>query len=128
MSPRMFTSSVNIGSMTGASSRASERSGEALDAAAGGGSLSPGRRSSYAADQLDRRRSRGTSPNSRQSVAASSARGHDSSHSRGRDASMSTVTPVHVGIDVSKSKLDLCLLPSGQTLSVANDNDGIAQI
>jgi len=37
-------------------------------------------------------------------------------------------TPVHVGIDVAKAKLDVCLLPTGQTLTVGNDDDGIAQI
>lgn len=37
-------------------------------------------------------------------------------------------TPVHVGIDVSKKSLELCLLPSGQTLAVDNSDAGIAQI
>jgi transposase len=37
-------------------------------------------------------------------------------------------TPLHVGIDVAKAKLDVCLLPGGQTLSVGNDDDGIEQI
>ena len=41
---------------------------------------------------------------------------------------MNPVTPVHVGIDVAKARLDVCLLPGGQTLSVANDDDGIAKI
>jgi len=41
---------------------------------------------------------------------------------------MNPTTPVHVGIDVAKAKLDVCLLPGGQTLSVGNDDDGIAQI
>jgi len=42
---------------------------------------------------------------------------------------MSSPAPsVHVGIDVAKAKLDVCLLPSGQTLSVGNDDQGIAQI
>ena len=31
------------------------------------------------------------------------------------------VQPIYVGIDVSKAKLDVCLLPSGQTLVVSND-------
>lgn len=35
---------------------------------------------------------------------------------------------VHVGIDVAKAKLDVCLWPSGQTLSASNDDQGIAQI
>ncbi len=36
--------------------------------------------------------------------------------------------PVHVGIDVSKATLDVCLLPAGETLAVANDADGIARL
>src|SRR4029450_4733444 len=40
----------------------------------------------------------------------------------------SPVTPVHVGIDVAKARLDLCLLPGGQTLPVSNDDDGIAAV
>jgi transposase len=37
-------------------------------------------------------------------------------------------TSVHVGIDVAKAKLDVCLLPTGQTLRVGNDDDGIRKI
>jgi len=121
----MFTSSVNDGSITVASSRAAERSEAACDDAAGDRSLTPRRRYADAAEKLDRRRSRGSSPNSRQSVAAPR---RASSHSRGRDTSMSTVTPVHVGIDVSKSRLDLCILPGGQTLAVDNSEDGIKHL
>lgn len=40
---------------------------------------------------------------------------------------MST-TPVHVGIDVAKATLDVCLLPAGERLSLANDDAGIAQL
>jgi len=40
----------------------------------------------------------------------------------------SAASAVHVGIDVAKARLDLCLLPGGQTLSVGNDDDGIAQV
>jgi transposase len=36
--------------------------------------------------------------------------------------------PVHVGIDVGKFKLDVCLLPCGQTLSLGNDEPGIARL
>lgn len=39
-----------------------------------------------------------------------------------------TTTPVHVGVDVAKARLDVCVLPTGQTLSVNNDDDGIAQL
>jgi transposase len=31
----------------------------------------------------------------------------------------------HVGIDVSKERLDVCLMPDGQTFAVANDQEGI---
>jgi len=31
----------------------------------------------------------------------------------------------HVGIDVSKDRLDVCLLPGGEAFSVANDHEGI---
>lgn len=41
---------------------------------------------------------------------------------------MNSVTPVHVGIDVAKAKLDVCLLPTSQTLCVGNDEQGISQI
>ena len=44
---------------------------------------------------------------------------------------MSTTTPKrarHVGIDVSKGRLDVCLLPEGEAFSVANDQQGIDQL
>jgi transposase len=37
-------------------------------------------------------------------------------------------TPVHVGIDVSKARLDVCCLPSGRTLSAANDDAGVKDV
>jgi transposase len=36
--------------------------------------------------------------------------------------------PVHVGIDVSKARLDVCLLPSEQTFGIDNSDDGIARL
>jgi transposase len=36
-----------------------------------------------------------------------------------------SLEPVYVGIDVSKAKLDVCLLPSGQTMVFDNDPAGI---
>ena len=39
-----------------------------------------------------------------------------------------SVEPVYVGIDVSKAKLDVCLLPSGQTAVFDNDAQGIRQL
>ena len=88
--------------------------------------LTPGTPSD-AAEKRDRRRPRGTSPNSRQSGATKTSSA--SSHSRGRDISRSVpVEPVDVGIDVSKAKLDICLLPSGQTFVFDNDPAGIRQL
>jgi transposase len=39
-----------------------------------------------------------------------------------------TPPAVHVGIDVSKARLDVCLLPMNQSFSVANTDDGIARL
>ena len=42
---------------------------------------------------------------------------------------MSTKSPVrHVGIDLSKERLDVCSLPEGGTFSVANDRAGIDEL
>lgn len=42
---------------------------------------------------------------------------------------MSTKSPVrHIGIDVSKERLDVCSLPDGGTFSVANDRAGIDEL
>lgn len=35
---------------------------------------------------------------------------------------------VHVGIDVSKRTLDVCLLPDGETFTVANDQEGVDEL
>ena len=40
----------------------------------------------------------------------------------------STTVPVHVGIDVSKTRLNVCLLPMNHTFSVDNADDGIARL
>src|SRR5829696_10582960 len=46
-----------------------------------------------------------------------------------RGGRMSTKSPVrHVGIDVSKERLDVCSLPDGGTFSVANDRAGIDEL
>jgi hypothetical protein len=41
-----------------------------------------------------------------------------------------TVSPtpeqqIHVGIDVSKRILDVCLLPEGESFTLANDQEGV---
>ena len=40
----------------------------------------------------------------------------------------STTVPVHVGIDVSKARLDVCLLPMNQTFGFDNTDDGIVRL
>jgi len=39
-----------------------------------------------------------------------------------------TSVPVHVGVDVCKARLDVCLLPSGRTFSFDNTDDGVARL
>jgi hypothetical protein len=34
----------------------------------------------------------------------------------------------HAGVDVSKRRLDVCLLPTGEAFSVANDPQGIDEL
>ena len=38
---------------------------------------------------------------------------------------MNPTEKVHVGVDVSKARLDAALLPSGETFAVANDEEGV---
>jgi len=127
--PRMFPSSMSHDPMSIALPRASKRSEKhaATRPATDRSHLG----ASNAVDKHDRRRLRGTSPNSRPSVTTtSSPPPRASSHLRGRVHSMPTLTApaVHIGIDVSKAKLDACSLPSGQCLTVDNTDEGIAQL
>lgn len=41
---------------------------------------------------------------------------------------MDPATPQHVGIDVSKTRLDVCLLPAALSVSFDNNDDGIARL
>jgi transposase len=41
---------------------------------------------------------------------------------------LNSTEKVHVGIDVSKARLDVALLPSGQTFAVANDEEGLREL
>jgi len=75
--------------------------------------------------EQDRRRPRGIDPNSRLSVPLA----RDGSHSRGRDFSMSThSSPILVGIDVSKHRLDVFVLPANSSLAFDNTSQGIEQL
>jgi transposase len=83
-----------------------------------------------AATERDPRRSRGLSPNSRQSRRRPSAAA--SSHLQEREASMdgsiANSKVSFVGIDVSKNKFDVCLLPEGTRLMCVYDSAGIGQL
>jgi transposase len=86
-----------------------------------------------AVTERDRRRPRDLNPNSRSNVAP-----RGSSHPQGREATMqhehgsssvvSVSSPVVVGIDVSKAKLDCYVDPLGKWIHVDNDERGIAQL
>lgn len=41
---------------------------------------------------------------------------------------MNATEKVHVGIDVSKARLDVAMLPSGETFAVANDEEGLHEL
>src|SRR5579862_4160039 len=134
----MFPNVTTPGSMAAAGRRASKRSETPADRRP-----TPGREplgtpppGGDAAPKQGRRRPRGPSPNSRPS-GGPPLTPPASSHPRGRDHSMSAANaapapapaePVYVGSDVSKATLDVCLLPAGRTLTVANDADGVAQL
>jgi transposase len=76
-----------------------------------------------AATKRDRRQSRGTSPNSRQS-----RRSPSSSHLQDGDHSMDGSIALFAGVDVSKRSLDLCLLPDDRRQSFTYDEQGLAQL
>src|SRR5665213_2646761 len=130
----MFTTTSISSPMSDAASRASKRSEKPAK------QRPPTDRTALgtpdAVGELDRRRSRGISPNRRQSAAASP--GFVSSHRQGRDQSMNDShtsagaplpTPeVYVGIDVSKARLDVYVDPTGQTLALDNTPAGIAKL
>ena len=111
--------------------REAERSGASRPSTGGVRSFPPGQ--IHAVAQQDRRRLRGTSPNSRKSGVRSAAAGA-SSHSQDRDVSMNhhkDTTEAFVGIDAAKDKLDV-MIDNADTrrkpFTVSNDPDGIASI
>src|SRR5580700_1387109 len=123
MSPRMLKTMLYNGPMIEVLPRALKRSEKHAEERPTADRCPVG--SSHAGEKRDRRRPRGTNPNSRPS--GSTPRLSTSSNSRGRDASMSA-SPVYVGIDVSKAKLDVCLLPAKQFYSFENSPTGIEQL
>ena len=79
--------------------------------------------------ELDRRSSVGSSPNSRKNRAAVAA--PTSSHSQGRDNTISdsnVATPVWVGIDIAKDKVDVHVRPLSLRFTFANDAQGFAKL
>jgi len=76
--------------------------------------------------EQDRRRSFGTSPNSRQSRGR--FRAAASSHMQGRDHSMDDSITHFVGIDVAKQSFDVCCLPEERQWSLSYDEKGLSQL
>jgi len=101
--------------------KAAERSEAGFPPTAGDRSMVSG--SFEAVTKRDRRQSRGTSPNSRQSRRLPS-----SSHLQDGDHSMDGSITLFAGIDVSKRSLDLCLLPEERRQSFAYDEQGLAEL
>ena len=112
--------------MSSARGDGAKRSGAPVPRAGDARSIVP--RPSKAVTKLDRRRLRGTSPNSRLSdgrplAAADSV----SSHSQDRDVSMNDSLSF-VGIDVAKDKLDVFIDSTSQYFTVENTPAGISTI
>ena len=101
--------------------KAAERSAAGFPITAGDRSIVPG--PNEAVTKRDRRQSRGTSPNSRQS-----RRSPSSSHLQDGDHSMDGSIALFAGVDVSKRSLDLCLLPDDRRQSFTYDEQGLAQL
>src|SRR5205807_5800122 len=83
-----------------------------------------------AVTERDPVRPRLSSPNSRRSCRPSRP---PSSHSQVREENMSEqqspLEPVRfVGVDVSKEKLDVCVLPGGELRDFSNDREGITNL
>jgi len=85
-------------------------------------------RQTHAVAEQDRRRLRGTSPDSRLSGGRrqAAAAAVPSSHVQDRDVSMNNAAVV--GIDVGKAKLDVFIDSTEQSFSVDNDAAGVATI
>jgi len=107
-----------------AGGQVAERSEATCPPAAGDRSIAL--RSNQAVGEPDRRRSRVTNPNSRLSRTGLSPR--TSSHAQGRDPFMNDSVNLCVGIDVSKSALDIHVLPERRTFQVSNSSAGHAQL
>lgn len=122
----MFKNMPISGSMINARGGGAKRSGAPAPRA--GDARSIVSRHSDAVTKLDRRRLRGTSPNSRLSDDRPlAAAGSVSSHLQDRDVSMND-SLTFVGIDVAKDKLDVFIDSTNQCFTVENTPAGIASI
>lgn len=109
--------------MEPAAGKAAERSGAGFPAAAGGRSVVP--RSLETVTERDRRRPRGKNPNSRQSRLAPRV---PSSHAQDRDNSMNGTSLPRVGIDVSKSQLDVFVDDPPQAFCATYKEAGLLEL
>ena len=116
----MLKSTQLVGQMETAVGKLAKRSEARFPTAAG--DRSNALRSSETVPEQDRRRLNGTSPNGRQSRLRSKP--PTSSHRQGRDVSMNASITSYVGIDVSKSSVDACILPSKTFLKLKQDDSG----
>src|ERR671921_2119429 len=118
----MLNSGRTSGHMETSAGVEAERSEVPTPAAAGDRSMPPG--SSQTGEKPDRRRTYRTSPNSR--LSRPGREPGASSHPQGRDFAMTLDDSVQcsVGIDVSKDRLDVHVLPEGLSFQVPNSPDG----
>src|SRR4051812_28255883 len=120
----MFKTMPISGSMSSARGGGAKRSGAPAPRAGDARSIES--RPSKAVTKLDRRRLRGTNPNSRLSDGRrNAAAATTSSHSQDRDVSMND-SPSYVGIDVAKDKLDVFIDSTNEFLTVENTTAGIS--
>jgi len=122
--PCMLNHSKTIVQIDAAVERAAERSEAALSTAAGDRSDVP--RSSKTVTEHDRRRLRGSSPNSRRNRRRSTPQ--TSSHLQDRDYAMDGSITSFVGIDVAKNSLEACVLPDQKPFSIGYDRAGLMQL
>jgi len=122
----MFKNTPISGSMKGARGGGAKRSGAPAPRA--GDARSSVTWHLDAVSKQDRRRLRGTSPNSRLSDGRRNAAADTiSSHSQDRDVSMND-SPSYVGIDVAKDKLDVFIDSTNEYFTVENTPDGVRTI
>lgn len=110
---------VNLLQHQTASSSAAQRRGQRSR----GDRLCPG--ASDTVTEQDPTRPRSTSPNSRQNRRTRLQASSSSSYPQDREQN---VFELFVGIDVSKDRLDVCVLPGGELQSFANDATGQAKL